>query len=138
MQVSIWNRQTGFNYSDTLVGDRYEVVYLIAKPEYYGLQWSPYAHGRRVDHRAGTRQPAPGAVPVGVGRRCIASTDARMVLDAFMGSGTTAVAAQIEGRDWTGIELSEAYADMARQRIARARGEKPDSAMQPELFEKPA
>ena len=69
--------------------------------------------------------PHPAPFPLELARRCIASTEAQTVLDPFMGSGTTAVAAQIEGRDWIGIELSEQYADMARERVARARGERP-------------
>lgn len=40
-----------------------------------------------------------------------------MVLDPFMGSGSTGVAAVLEDRDFTGIELSEEYAEIARQRI---------------------
>ena len=51
----------------------------------------------------------------------LTSTQAQTVLDQFMGSGTTAVAAQIEGRDWIGIELSEQYADLARERISANR-----------------
>jgi hypothetical protein len=40
-----------------------------------------------------------------------------VVLDPFMGSGTTAIVAEALGRDWVGCELSEEYADMARSRI---------------------
>ncbi len=39
------------------------------------------------------------------------------ILDPFMGSGTTGVAAQRLGRDFIGIELSPEYCDMARDRI---------------------
>lgn len=41
-----------------------------------------------------------------------------LVLDPFMGSGTTAVVAAQHGRDYLGIELSHEYAEMARRRIA--------------------
>jgi len=45
-----------------------------------------------------------------------------LVLDPFMGSGTTAIAAEALGRNWLGIELSPAYVALAEQRIAAARG----------------
>lgn len=41
-----------------------------------------------------------------------------VVLDPFMGSGTTGVAAVREGRSFIGIELDERYFDIACQRIA--------------------
>jgi len=42
------------------------------------------------------------------------------VLDPFMGSGTTGVAAVLEGRRFIGIEKSEAIAESARNRITEA------------------
>jgi len=42
------------------------------------------------------------------------------VLDPFLGSGTTAIAAMLEGRDWIGIEREAEYCDIARARIAAA------------------
>ena len=43
-----------------------------------------------------------------------------IVLDPFMGAGTTAVAAVRHGRDWVGIELNPEYRDLALTRIAAA------------------
>ena len=43
-----------------------------------------------------------------------------LVLDPFCGSGTTGVACVLEGRNFLGIEREEAYADIARRRIAEA------------------
>jgi site-specific DNA-methyltransferase (adenine-specific) len=40
-----------------------------------------------------------------------------IVLDPFMGSGTSAVAAETLGRRWLGIELSSNYTDIARKRV---------------------
>lgn len=40
-----------------------------------------------------------------------------IVLDPFCGSGTTVVAAEIENRRWIGIELSENYTKVARERV---------------------
>lgn len=40
-----------------------------------------------------------------------------IVLDPFMGSGTTAVACLKTGRNYIGFEISEEYCDIARQRI---------------------
>lgn len=48
---------------------------------------------------------------------CGAPARASLVLDPFLGSGTTARVAQRLGRDWLGIELHPATARAARQRL---------------------
>jgi len=40
-----------------------------------------------------------------------------VVLDPFMGSGTTGVACKLEGRDFIGIEREEEYIEIAKARI---------------------
>lgn len=44
-----------------------------------------------------------------------------LVLDPFMGSGTTAVVAERLGRDWLGIELNPSFVRQAENRIVAAR-----------------
>ena len=46
-----------------------------------------------------------------------------VVLDPFMGSGTTGMAAILESRDFIGIEISEEYYNIARKRIAWAQAQ---------------
>lgn len=50
------------------------------------------------------------------------------ILDPFMGSGTTGMAAKLEGRGFIGIEMSSEYLEMAKKRIDYVKYE-------PELFE---
>ena len=47
-------------------------------------------------------------------------SDAQTILDPFMGSGTTGVAAVQMGRDFIGIEREEKYFDIACRRIEQA------------------
>jgi site-specific DNA-methyltransferase (adenine-specific) len=50
------------------------------------------------------------------------STDAGdVVLDPFLGSGTTAVAAEPLGRSWLGVEIRPEYCAIAQQRLANRR-----------------
>jgi site-specific DNA-methyltransferase (adenine-specific) len=42
-----------------------------------------------------------------------------LVIDPFLGSGTTAIAAERTGRRWIGIELSEEYCVIAKQRLEK-------------------
>ena len=51
---------------------------------------------------------------------CKTSSEPGLVVDPFMGSGTTALAAEKLGRDWLGIELNPQFAAAARDRITTA------------------
>ena len=61
--------------------------------------------------------------PLELARRMVRlfSDAGEVVLDPFIGSGTTAIAAQMEGRRFLGMDVVEAHADLARRRIAEAK-----------------
>lgn len=63
------------------------------------------------------RHPAP--FPVELPRRLIQlyTFKGDVVLDPFMGSGTTAVAAVMSNRKWVGYEISKDYIDIVHQRV---------------------
>jgi 16S rRNA G966 N2-methylase RsmD len=50
--------------------------------------------------------------------KCNAPIAKCIVLDPFMGSGTTAVTAASLGRDFVGIDLNPKYVEMAKRRYA--------------------
>ena len=58
--------------------------------------------------------------PEGLGTTCIKATapEGGVVLDPFLGSGTTAVVARSLGRHYLGIDCSPEYCSMARRRLA--------------------
>jgi len=74
----------------------------------------PPASATRVGH------PAP--FPLELPRRLIElyTYEDDLVLDPFMGSGTTAVAAIETGRHYVGFDTEPAYIELAKQRIAEA------------------
>lgn len=58
--------------------------------------------------------------PLALPGRCIALTSRRgdLILDPFMGSGTTAIAAELLGRAWVGFEISPTYATAMAARMS--------------------
>jgi len=61
----------------------------------------------------------PTQKPVGIMEWCVGMTDG-IVLDPFMGSGTTGVACARLGRRFIGVELEPKYFDIACRRIEQA------------------
>lgn len=72
---------------------------------------------RRIVRRLGVTAVRGALRP---GCRCTDASERGLVLDPFMGAGTTAVAAENLQRDWLGIELNPDSAALAEVRIAAA------------------
>jgi modification methylase len=119
-QVIIWERAGGVNFNPGYFLPTYEVIYLICKPKFKlapkANVWGDVWH---IPQEQGNDHPAP--FPLGLATRCIESTMAEVVLDPFMGSGTTAIAAESLKRQWVGIEVSPQYVEAANRRIRVAR-----------------
>ena len=79
----------------------------------YG-QWNYFA-----DTRQQTKATFSMDIPVRAMK--ILSYKEDIVMDPFMGSGTSAVAAEFVGRNWVGIELSENYTEVANKRLLEYR-----------------
>jgi len=121
-QIIIWKRKGGFNFNPGYFLPTYEVIYLIAKPK-FKLVPKANSYGDVWEFMQDLNNPHPAPFPVALIDRIIESTPAEVVLDPFMGSGTTAVSAIRNHRHYIGIELSKEYCDMAEKRIQAAKGE---------------
>lgn len=116
-QIIIWQRKGGINFNPGYFLPTYEVIYLIAKPKFrlapkanaYGDVWSFTQDTKKNPH------PAP--FPLELADRCVSSTTGQVILDPFMGSGTTALAAVQNGRDFIGIDSAEEYVRLASTRL---------------------
>ena len=116
-QIIIWHRSGGINFNPGYFLPNYEVIYLICKRA-FKLADKANASGCVWQIPQEVRNPHPAPFPVELAQRCIGSTNGGVVLDPFMGSGTTAIAANALKRQWIGIEVSQQYCKLAQERIA--------------------
>lgn len=94
-------------------------------------------HGGVVNADRGTRLH-PTQKPIAVMAQSLRFAPGDIVLDPFMGSGTTGVACVQTGRKFIGIEIEPKYFDIACKRIEKAVGVgtlfPPEVKPEPELF----
>jgi len=118
-QIIIWHRSGGINFNKGYFLPNYEVIYLIAKPDF---KLAPKANSLGCVWKINqeSKNPHPAPFPVELAENCIMSVDDGVVLDPFIGSGSTALAAEKYKREWIGIDQSSEYIEMARKRIKEA------------------
>jgi len=117
-QIIIWRRKGGINFNPGYFLPTYEVIYLIPKPK-FKLAPKANAHGDVWEFTQEMNNQHPAPFPVALIDRIISSTNAKIILDPFMGSGTTAVVAMGLKRHYVGIDLSPEYCEMAEKRIEK-------------------
>ncbi len=115
-QIIIWRRKGGINFNPGYYLPTYEVIYLITKP-FFKLAPKANAHGDvwEFTQEMGNAHPAP--FPEKLIERIISSTESELIMDPFMGSGTTAVVAKALGRQYIGVDISAEYCMMAEERL---------------------
>jgi site-specific DNA-methyltransferase (adenine-specific) len=81
------------------------------------LVWDGF---RRGGGEKGTPRVHPTQKPVELMKWCMLfAPDAKLILDPFMGSGTTLRAAKDLGRRAIGIEIEEKYCEIAAKRLSQ-------------------
>lgn len=116
-QIIVWARSGGMNYAPTHYVPTHEWIMVLAK-EAFRLK-SKAASGLgdvwRIPQERNPDHPAP--FPLSLPAAAIETTEPRLVMDPFAGSGTTLRAAKNAGVRSIGIEKSEAYCERAARRM---------------------
>lgn len=134
----IWHKNNAMPVSakDRFTGDYEKFYFFVKSPKYYFEQqfeptrwvpnkakkrnmrsvWSVSTHGFGGNHFA--TYPPKLLVPI-ISACC--PPEEGVVLDPFMGSGTTAIVAEMLNRKWIGIDISEPYCEISVKRIEKDR-----------------
>ena len=108
-----------------LIWDKGQEDFSLADVEMAWCSWKGAARRillpRSVAFKDGKQHPTQKPIAVMVWAINHAPKDCRIILDPFMGSGTTLVAAKRLGRKAIGIEIEEKYCEIAAQRLEAER-----------------
>lgn len=115
-QMIVWDRGSEFNRQFTYYVPAHEWILMLAKPA-FRTNTRSVDDVWRIPFETGGEHPAP--FPLSLATRAVGTTDARLIVDPFMGSGTTLRAAKDLGRKAIGIELEERYCEIAAKRCAQ-------------------
>lgn len=121
-QVLVWHKPGDSGLVGSVTGFRRdaEPVFLCGQWPTRTVQTSSVL--RTIAGQSGTVTETghPHTKPVDLMRTIIRMTPGKVILDPFMGSGSTGCAAMREGRDFIGCEIDPAYFDIACKRIEDA------------------
>ena len=121
-QEIIWDKRIAANIRGWRFWTVDERIYWLQKGDF--VEISPSVANKssvwRIRPQEKSEYNHPCAFPVDVVENCISviDKDNAIILDPFMGSGTTAIVAMRHNYDYIGFELSSNYCDIANQRIA--------------------
>jgi site-specific DNA-methyltransferase (adenine-specific) len=107
----IWKRDRSKSYFQNTRAHKKEFIELVSG------QWKC---------RSGSNKPSPAAFSLDIPLKAqkILSYEGDIILDPFMGSGTTAIACKKLNRRFIGFEISEKYCRIATERIKNRKAEK--------------
>ena len=120
-QLIIWDRRNSPNIRNDVLVPCTEHIYWLCKdkpkvfrdsiqPEYKTEVWN-------ITPERQKKHPAP--FPEQLVRNCIqlSTEEGDLVLDPFMGSGTTAAVSQMLNREWIGFDIDEKYVKITNDRL---------------------
>ena len=131
--ILVWHHPNLYGAGLSYGSDRYKSTWDVI---FYAVKGRRAKHGKKVSEEAYRfdlrgfdvmiyPQPRPLLHKAQKPLRLIAkliycsSQEGDVVLDPFMGSGTTAVACELLGRRWIGVELEERFCELIQKRLEK-------------------
>ena len=120
-QLIVWDRRNSPNIRNDVLIPSTEHIYWLCKnkPKVFRDQVDPAYRGEVwvIPPERQKKHPAP--FPETLVEACVQLTTQAgdIVLDPFMGSGTTALVAKDLGREWLGFEIDPHYASVCEERL---------------------
>ena len=127
-QIIIWNRKNTPKLDKSYFFPITEYIFWIQKNKNARTKFnrkSSLFNKNIWDINPDKNNPFPAPFPVELALNCILSTTDHddVVLDPYMGSGTTGVACVKSGRNFIGIEIDKGSYNVAKERIEKAQHE---------------
>lgn len=119
-QVLVWQKAADTGMLGAINGWRrdWEAVFVLGRWPNLPACRSSVVKGGGMGYREVKATKHPHTKPVSVMRDLIAACPPGVILDPFMGSGSTLVAAQQLGRECIGFDVEAKWCTMARDRLA--------------------
>jgi site-specific DNA-methyltransferase (adenine-specific)/modification methylase len=111
-----WHKAPGMGPADSFVDAEFAWCNWREPRNSFALMWKGIASAKQGEP---INRLHPSQKPIPLMEWCIRKTEG-LILDPFMGSGTTGVACMNLGRKFIGIEIEEKYFDIACRRISLA------------------
>ena len=118
--VLLWHKLNPIPYKDgTFLPDTEYCIYIKKSGAYFnlGLDFHKYHKYWITGLQSNNGHPTPKPLVIMENQILLSSKNNDLILDPFCGSGTTCVAAKMLDRRYIGIDISEKYCQIARQRL---------------------
>lgn len=119
--VLCWHKPAAVSFNRLGGYNAWEPIFIYGKTASGERLGQDYILFNTLNFNKGPEKNHPCPKPLGLWSLLISkfTKSGDIILDPFLGSGTTAVAAKQLGRKYIGIEISEAYCKIAVQRLAQ-------------------
>jgi DNA modification methylase len=117
-QALVWDKGNGVGMGDLSIPwkPNWELIFVLGSG-FQGKRTSGVLLDTSVVSWASKGRQHPNMKPTGLLKKLLAKCPDGIVIDPFMGSGSTLIAARDEGRQAIGIEISEEYCEKAVNRL---------------------
>lgn len=118
-QMITWNRKNNVDANINYLNPTTELIFWFVKdkPKVFKSNAFYKSEVWEITPKPFKGHPAPFPIEIPENCICLTTVENDMVLDPFMGSGTSGIASKRLNRNFIGIEIDKNYFDMSKKRI---------------------